>query len=295
MKNKIEIVENKYGFFEVKEKPNKEYLVNYYSQKYYQNNKGNYQKKYTLEEKKYIENNIALKYHAIKKFTILQNNFSVLDIGCGEGWVLNYFSNFTSNLIGIDFSTDGIRNHNEHCLKFFIEGDIDDNISKLIKQKRKFDIIWLDNILEHVIYPDMLLLNLYELSTKSTVLMIEVPNDFSIIQKIAYQNKFIDNQFWIVFPDHLSYFNKIGLVNLARLCNWKQELIISDFPIDFNLMNNSSNYIKDKSKGKDAHLQRVLLDTIIYENNNIDSILDFYASLANLGLGRQIIGFFKPF
>jgi hypothetical protein len=144
-----------------------------------------------------------------------------------------------------------------------------------------------------VIFPDKLLLNLHKLSNKNTILVVEVPNDFSIVQNYAYKHKMIDNKFWIAFPDHLSYFNKEGLVNIAESCKWENELIISDFPIDFNLLNNSSNYIQDKSKGKDAHIQRILIDTIIHENNNFDAIVNFYASLANLGLGRQIIGFFK--
>jgi hypothetical protein len=39
MKTKIEVVKKKYGFYEIKEKPNKDYLINYYAKKYFQNNK----------------------------------------------------------------------------------------------------------------------------------------------------------------------------------------------------------------------------------------------------------------
>jgi len=293
MDKNIEIIKNDFGFFEVRNKPTKEYLNNYYKNKYYQLDKGNYQKTYSNEEMNYINNGIKLKLHAIKNIVDLPQNFSLLDVGCGEGWVLNYFSQLSQNIIGIDFSISGIKNHNKHCEKFFIEGDIEEIIADFKKKNRTFDIIWLDNVLEHVLSPIDLLNNLYSLSHKNTILVIEVPNDFSILQNYAYENKFIDSQFWIVYPDHLSYFNKEGLINITNYCNWSKELLISDFPIDFNLLNNTSNYISDKTKGKDAHLQRILIHNLMFNTKNIDSIMQFYSSLANLGLGRQIIGFFK--
>lgn len=44
MDKNIEIIKNDFGFFEVRNKPTKEYLNNYYKNKYYQLDKGNYQK-----------------------------------------------------------------------------------------------------------------------------------------------------------------------------------------------------------------------------------------------------------
>lgn len=292
---KYKIIKNKFGYYEIKKKPNKKFLSNYYKTKYYQQNKGNYNKKYTnKDELKYINYSIELKFQVIKKITKLPENFSLLDVGCGEGWVLNFFRKITGNILGIDYSNFGLLNHNKHCKKYFIEGDIDEIILKLHKKNKKFDIIWLENILEHVISPINLLNNLHLISNNNTILVIEVPNDFSLIQNYAYKNNLIPNKFWIVFPDHLSYFNKDGLINLANYCNWKNEIILGDFPIDFNLYNKSANYVIDKSKGKDAHMQRVILYNLIFENNNINSIIKFYSSLAEIGLGRQIIGFFKP-
>jgi len=137
MDKNIEIIKNDFGFFEVRNKPTKEYLNNYYKNKYYQLDKGNYQKTYSNEEMNYINNGIKLKLHAIKNIVDLPQNFSLLDVGCGEGWVLNYFSQLSQNIIGIDFSISGIKNHNKHCEKFFIEGDIEEIIADF-KKKQNF-------------------------------------------------------------------------------------------------------------------------------------------------------------
>ena len=50
------IVKNSYGFFEINPKPTREELTDYYSKKYYQDPKGQYQNTYSDDEKKFFEN-----------------------------------------------------------------------------------------------------------------------------------------------------------------------------------------------------------------------------------------------
>lgn len=284
---------NKYGFYEVINKPSQNDLNEYYKNKYYQLEKGNYSKSYDSNEIEYINRQIFLKHHIIKSLTenILTENF--LDIGCGEGFVLNFFKKQKFNVTGIDFSSSGISQHNSDCLDTFIEGDIFQSIEQLLEQKEIFDIIWLDNVLEHVINPLELLINCQKLSHTQTILVIEVPNDFSEIQMFALSNNYIDNPFWVALPDHLSYFNRTALNNLASDAGWECKKTIADFPIDFNLLNPESNYISKKSKGKSAHIQRMTIDSLINKNSE-EIVVKYYESLAGLGMGRQIISFFKP-
>lgn len=105
-----------------------------------------------------------------------------LDIGCGEGHTLNYFREKRWEAIGLDFSDSGIKNHNPKCLDNFIAGDIYDNIEKEIDAGNKYHLIWLDNVLEHVINPLDLLEKCKKVAMPNCHIIIEVPNDFSRIQ-----------------------------------------------------------------------------------------------------------------
>ena len=80
----------------------------------------------------------------------------------------------------------------------------------LVLQLNIYDIIYLQNVLEHVISPIDLLRDLHSILSMNGVIVLTVPNDFSVIQKEAIRRNHIDNEFWIGFPDHLSYFDKNG-------------------------------------------------------------------------------------
>jgi hypothetical protein len=67
---------------------------------------------------------------------------------------------------------------------------------------------------------------------------------------------------------------------------------MSDNPIDFNLLNPDSNYVEDSSKGKNCHKSRVTIDNLMHAVS-VESAVNYYKSLADLGMGRQIISFFK--
>jgi hypothetical protein len=73
----------------------------------------------------------------------------------------------------------------------------------------------------------------------------------------------------------------------------KKVFDLADFPIDFNLSNMDTNYVRDKSKGKNVHLSRVFLENLLDEIS-ITNTVELYKALAELGLGRDITSFFSP-
>lgn len=286
------IIKNKYGFFELKDKPSEEELKGYYTEKYYQEDKGNYQQKYNEEELEYIFNKLEQKFSIIQKEISSEAIGSVLDIGCGEGWALKFFKEKGWKVQGLDFSEEGCRNHNPDYVKYISFGDISDNIENLIVNKKKFDIIWIDNVLEHVLSPLSLLEKCYELANKGGILVIEVPNDFSIVQKQLLKSRHINKEFWVAIPDHLSYFNKEGLVAVCEAAEWTLLEVIGDFPIDFNLFNPRSNYIQNGEVGRSCHLARVEIENLLH-SISVEKTNMLYKAFADLGLGRQLIGFFR--
>lgn len=287
------VIKNNYGFYQLKNIPDAKELNEYYAQKYYQGAAGSYDSGYSPEELQYINNKIEQKYQVISKF--LDINLSkqkrFLDIGCGEGWALKFYKEKSWDVLGLDYSEFGCLNHNPDCHKYMLIGDIYDNINKLLATGNKFDCIWLDNVLEHVIDPFKLLNNFKNLVTEQGIMVIEVPNDFSVVQKYLSENKYISKQFWIAEPDHISYFNRDGLISICEDAGWKCVYTMGDFPIDFNLFNENTDYVEDRSKGKSCHRSRIAIENLLH-SISAEKTNELYNILSTMGLGRQIIGFF---
>jgi 2-polyprenyl-3-methyl-5-hydroxy-6-metoxy-1,4-benzoquinol methylase len=285
------LVKNKYGFYWVKERPRKEDLEKYYSEKYYQEAKGSYEIEYDQAEQDYFVNKIAQKAFVLDQHLNVAKP-KLLDVGCGEGWALRYFKKKNWDVLGLDYSSFGCEKFNPECSANMIVGNVYENLDKLIAEGRKFDVVWIDNVLEHVIDPEYLINNIKNIVSPSGILVVEVPNDFSVIQDYVLRNEYIDRQFWVAIPDHLSYFNKEGLENLLHSNGWKSISILSDYPIDWSLLNPNTNYIKDKSKGKSCHRTRIEFENLVHTLPT-DKVINFYKAMADLGLGRSITGFFK--
>ena len=160
------------------------------------------------------------------------------------------------------------------------------------QNEEKYDLILLDNVLEHVLNPLETLTKLVSLLSAKGTLIIEVPNDFSVVQRYLLDKKKIPDPFWVVSPDHVSYFNAQGLKSLCEQAGLAQAMLISDYPIDFALFNGDTNYAVDKSVGKSVHKARVEIETLIHTLSP-DASIDLYKAFAELGLGRDLIGFFS--
>jgi 2-polyprenyl-3-methyl-5-hydroxy-6-metoxy-1,4-benzoquinol methylase len=289
------VVRNNHGFYTLKKLPTPNELEQYYSDKYYQNPQGSYQVNYSPEEIKYFNNKIAQKYIVILELLNPKFGFekpSFLDVGCGEGWALKFFKEKLWEIIGLDYSTYGCEKHNPDCSGHIKSGEINANIDLLIKEKSQFDVIWLDNILEHVLDPFALLVKCNKLIKDRGIIVIEVPNDFSMLQRYLFNNGNITDPFWVAIPDHISYFNQEGLISLCKEAGWACKHFIVDFPIDLNLFNENTNYVQNKQVGKNCHQARVKIENFLHELSP-EKTNKLYTVLAELGLGRELAGFFQ--
>jgi len=281
---------------EVEPKPSVEELRQYYEDKYYQNESASYSHTYSDEEKKYFHTKIGQKDFTLSELlkSTLSNQLNLLDIGCGEGFTLDYFHKKGWQVQGIDFSDFGIKSIHPHLSQFFIKGNIWETIENLLQQKKKYNVVWLDNVLEHVADPAALLTKASELTDTNGILIIEVPNDYSTFQQALFNEDKVNRKYWEAYPDHLVYFSRESLILLCESNKWKTEKVIGDFPIEWYLMNNHSNYCNDKSVGKQAHVSRIFLENFLDETTtNRKDLIDFYESMSKINQGRQIIGFFR--
>jgi len=289
---KAEVELNDYGYYQLVNQPTSEELSTYYSGSYYQQQHSLYKKSYDETELKYLHQKIEQKNRILEQAGISGADRTLLDVGCGEGFTLNYFYQKNWQVTGLDKSDFGCETHNPDCLPNLIQTDLYEGLDLLDKENRKFDVVWLDNVLEHVLDPLNLVRRCQSLLLDDGVVVIEVPNDFSAIQLAALESKLIESPFWLVKPDHISYFNRDGLVSLASHARLTPFRIIADFPIDFALFNENTNYVKNPELGGSVHRARIAVEELMH-NQSVDQTNDLYEALATMGLGRQIVAFFE--
>lgn len=287
------VFKNSFNFFELKEKPTEEELKNYYKNEYFQEDNGSYNIQYTDNEVTYINN----KLH--QRCAVLDNIMGTkdtsrrfLDVGCGEGWALSFFKRKKWEVLGLDFSDYGCKSHNPDCLAHFRVGNIYETLTSLITENQKFDVIWLDNVLEHVLDPLSLLQKCKRLIKDQGVLVIEVPNDFSPLQQYLYNQGIISKPFWVAVPDHIYYFNSEGLQAICRSTGWETKFLMSDFPIGLNLFNPNTNYVDEPTKGKSCHQARVDIENFL-SSISVTKLNNLYEVIAEMGLGRNIVSFLQ--
>jgi len=288
-----ELKQHELGYWEAIDKPSDEALSEYYAQKYYQTLKGNHQKQYSDEELEFYKAKVEQKEYIIHQLLPNINSKTMLDVGCGEGFDLAHFANLGWQVKGIDFSSNGMESHNPDYLPYLETGNIYDLLNSELKAGNQYSVVWLQNVLEHVKDPQDLLNQLKPLVHKNGCAVITVPNDFSELQKFAIESNKINRPFWVALPDHLAYFDYQSLNSIADYTGWQPLTTIADFPIDWYLMNHESNYIADTTKGKGAHFARLALENLIHQQP-MEPVLNFFESLAKIGMGRNITIFLKP-
>ena len=141
--------------------------------------------------------------------------------------------------------------------------------------------------------PVGLLEKLRRLVVPGGVLAVTVPNDGSPYQEKLLADGHIPDRFWIALPDHLAYFTGDSLRATAEATGWSCREMIADFPIDWFLLHEGANYVRDRAQGKAAHRARVELELLLADQP-AEAVNAYYAALARLGLGRNLTAFLTP-
>lgn len=284
---KAKLIKTKWGFYKYDAKLTEEELMDYYANKYFQQGHGSYSVSYTDEEIDYFRLKSQLIYLKISGLMNLEEKKKLVDIGCGEGWLINEFFSHGHTVKGLDYSEHGLKKFNAHLLDFLEQGSIYDLIKTQIENETKFNILTLTNVLEHVLDPARLLQDIKKIMHNDSVLIITVPNDFSTLHQHLLSEKIIKKEFWLSYPDHISYFNKENMEHLLTDMGFKLISVVADNPIDLNLLNENSNYIEDENKGRNTHLFRVKADNFL-ASLDTNKLLNIYEILGSMGVGRDL-------
>ncbi len=216
---------------------------------------------------------------------------NLLDLGCGKGFFAKAFNKANWKTALVDFSDDGLRRHYPSLLECFVQADLFAYIEENSIDIKTFGLINLDNVLEHVIDPIELLGMLKLNMLPSTLLRIEVPNDFS-----AFQNFLVElgctEKTWVCPPVHLSYFNTNNLKALLESQGFEIVSLQTDFPIEQFFINEHSNYWRDRELGKEAHRTRAIVTNYMAEKG-LGKLITYQEAAANLEFGRVVIAYVR--
>lgn len=280
------------GFLQAAEMPTETQLRDYYAH-YYRRESGNYRKSYDARELAFLDAKIAQRAALAQQIRGTATPGRFLDIGCGEGFALAWFRKAGWRVEGIDHSLAGIAAMNPELADSVMAGDLFALLGDRIAATGRYDLAWLTNVLEHVTDPVGLLERLRRLVVPGGVLAVTVPNDGSLYQEKLLADGHIDERFWIALPDHLAYFTGDSLRATAEATGWDCREITADFPIDWFLLHEGSNYVRDRAQGKAAHRARVELELLLADQP-VEAVNAYYAALARLGLGRNLTAFLTP-
>ncbi len=127
---------------------------------------------------------------------------SALDIGCSIAYGLSLLQENGWIVLGLDPSEKCIEISRDKYKVRVLQGFFS---IELLKKEKKFDVIILSHVVEHLVYPEEIIKNLAELLTDDGIVYIEVPN-------LMRPN---NTKCYFGF-EHVNFFTPQSLTNLAN-------------------------------------------------------------------------------
>ena len=220
----------------------------------------------------------------------------ILDIGSGPGFFLRRAKRRGWDVIGIEpspLASDYANKQNIHTIQKFFQEVAPNEIGK-------FDAIHTFDVLEHVNNPIAVIEKAYSLLKKNGVIVVEVPNDFNPLQKLA-QKTLKKKEWWVTLSSwsknsgniqHLNYLNFSSISDLLKRTGFKIIIKESTFPLELFLLM-GQDYIKNPKIGKKIHLGRIQLEKNFEKGNAMQMKKTIYQKLAEVGIGRTAIIYAK--
>ena len=207
----------------------------------------------------------------------------ILDIGSGPGYFLK---------VGKDRGWDGLGIEPGKPAYRFATEELGLNIcndlfsGKNYKDFGKFDVVHMNNVLEHIPEPIQFLSLTYEIVEPAGLVCITVPNDYNPLQKVVVTH-LKKEPWWVVPKEHINYFNCKSLSKLMKKIGFEVVHSTSSFPLELFLLM-GDDYIGNSQIGRKIHGKRKLFDLTMEESGNTALKRQIYNKLSELGLGREI-------
>lgn len=259
--------------------PDDKALDAYYTDTYYQSDRPDYAEQHKQDREWWQ----MINYNRYSKFeSSLGRKGKILDIGCGPGFFLKDGMDLQWDVIGVEPSKEA----SEYARSLGLNCINTSFTASLFKEESQFDVVIINQAIEHIPYPNLLLREIKSILADDGLVCIVAANDFNALQEVAI-NKLDLDPWWAVPPEHLNYFSHKSLAELVKSEGFLVVDNSSTFPIDLFLLMGDI-YIGDNDKGKMAHSRRKEFETSLYNAGKMDLLNDLYKAFAKLGLGREI-------
>jgi len=284
-KENVELIDcKKCKFIHVNPIPSQVELLKFYREEFYQETKPTYLKK-DEEEIDYWNISYDEKLENLKSNNI--PNQRILDVGCGGGFFLRRAKEKGYDVLGIEPSPNASEYAKKHKIpvitEFFENVNFSDN--------KKFGSIHMNAVLEHSNSPNQILKICNNILEKDGILIIETPNDFNPLQKIA-QRFLGKDEWWVVPKEHLNYFNFESLSALVQRNGFQIILKQSTFPLELFLLM-GDDYVYNSKIGSKKHQERMKFEQNMKNLDGQELKQKLYSKFAEIGIGRRVIIYAK--
>ena len=208
----------------------------------------------------------------------------LIDIGCGPGF-------FLQTACARGWQGEGLEPSQQasaHACKLGLRVHQGFFSAERARELGRFDVVRMNNVLEHVPNPVSLLTATYGLLEPGGVLVVGVPNDFSPMQVAAAAQGL--PHWWIAPPHHLNYFDFSSLSAVLERLGFTLAERQTSFPMEMFLLM-GEDYTADPALGRACHNRRKRFDLALAETGLNEVRRHFYRALADAGLGREAVIF----
>lgn len=250
---------------------------------------------YPPEELRFLHNQIEKRAYVIEQNLAKMGKgkaYSLLDIGCGKGFLLQFFHDRGKRVKGIDIGSYALSHFHPEMLPFFEQGDMEALLPAMAKRGEIFDVVNMDRVLDMVDDVDVCLDKIKEIMSDQSILVIKVANNYSGLQRMLLQKGEMKEEYWLDDPDHTGYFNREGMIARLSANGFECLDFYGDTFVDFQLVNPFSNYYEKPETGKAAHKTSVCLENLFHDIS-MERTVEVYRMLGDMGFGREIVGVFK--
>ena len=292
MKSEYAIVqEPRYGYFRLDPIPSAEEVDRFYREEFYASYKNfnDSSLEVQLEDQDFYFSRWESVAQRIEQHFGRREGLSLLDIGAGYGQALLYFRSAGLDVAGIEPTTEGVEYARSQGLTIYHTGIEDfDCVSD-----KRFDVVTIINVLEHLRDPVRILENVREkLLKKGGLLVLDIPNDFNDFQLVADTESDL-GRWWIVPPVHINYFSATSLKRTLAGTGYSVIASESSFPLEIFLLFGDV-YVGDPALGSACHKKRVKFEYLMRKHGKAKKMQQLYEKLAELDLGRQIVMYATP-
>lgn len=197
------------------ERFSRKFAEEYYAFKTYKNDTINDIKidNKTITLNKYFDDNLR-RFNQFKKYI---KNKDILDFGCGNGDFLSLVkkSKISKSFTGVEIRNNCIKKLNKLGIK---------NIQKIDNERKKFDVIFLFHVIEHLTDPILILRQLKKKLKKNGILIIETPSCNDFLLKFKKLENFKN---FILWSEHIILYSKTLLNKVLKYSGFKNNKVIN--------------------------------------------------------------------